>query len=65
MVVIIVDCGDLASPDNGVVSFDNTVEGYVATYQCDNEFFVSGASSRTCGSDGMWSDEAPVCMGKL
>ena len=60
-----VDCGDLPDPNNGAVTLDGTGEGSIATYTCDEGFSRDGPVDRTCGSDGMWSDAAPVCEGEL
>ena len=37
-----------------------------ATYTCDSGYTLErGSTTRTCGSDGMWSGSAPVCQRKL
>ncbi|XP_052803923.1 fibropellin-1-like isoform X2 [Mya arenaria] len=58
------DCGVLASPSNGVVTFTTTIQDSVATYSCDPEFKIDGVTTRTCSavtSKG-WSDTAPTCI---
>ena len=35
-----------------------------ATYTCNTGYIVTGSSSRTCGSDGLWSPAAPTCDSK-
>ena len=35
-----------------------------ATYTCNMGYIVTGSSSRTCGSDGVWSPAAPTCDSK-
>ena len=54
------ECPDLTDPDNGNVNF-NTQEGSTATYTCNTGYQLHGASSRTCQSDGTWSDSSPTC----
>ncbi len=34
----------------------------VATYTCATGYTLNGGSTRTCGSDGMWSGSSPVCQ---
>ena len=36
-----------------------------ATYTCDLDYTLIGVTSRTCDSDGMWSDSPPTCESKL
>ena len=60
-----IDCGDLPSPLNGVVNLTGTVEGSIANYTCNEGFLPDGPVVRMCGSDGMWSGEAPLCEGEL
>ena len=45
------------SPVHGEVQ----TSGNTATYTCDNGYTLSGAQSRTCGADGMWSSVDPEC----
>ena len=58
------DCGDLNDPVNGVVAVNDTVEGSIANYICDEGFSPDGPVDRTCGSDGMWSGVPPMCEGE-
>ena len=34
----------------------------VATYTCTTGYILTGGSTRTCGSDGMWSGSALTCQ---
>ena len=58
------------NPTNGMINYNNvgTVSmrpvGTVATYTCDTGYTLNGNTTRTCGSDGMWSGSAPTCQGK-
>ena len=55
------NCPDLTAPTNGVVSFSATTPGSSATYTCNTGYQLVGTSSRTCQSDGTWSDSDPTC----
>ena len=59
-----IDCGDLSNPVNGRVVLQLTTEGSVATYSCNKGYKLSGSSTRTCGSDGAWTGDAPTCNSK-
>ena len=56
-----VDCGPLAAPVNGTVVISNTTFGSTATYTCIDGYFLTGETTRTCGSDGIWSDSDLTC----
>ncbi len=56
------DCGSLSNPSYGSVSHSQTTEGYTAYYTCNSPHVLSGSSSRTCGSDGYWTNSAPSCL---
>ena len=36
-----------------------------ATYTCNAGYNLTGLISRTCGSDGVWSPDAPTCHSKI
>ena len=63
-------CSDLTVPANGMISYNmGTVSlrpvNTVATYTCDPGYTLNGSTStRTCGSDGLWSGSAPTCQRK-
>ena len=62
--VLIVDfCASLSAPENGNVDASVRTVGSVATYSCDNGFLINGEPQRNCQMDGMWSGEAPTCLG--
>ena len=61
-----VRCQTLEPIANGAVS--NGGVGYWGSsveYSCDNGFMLSGRAIRTCESNGVWTSEAPLCIGKL
>ncbi|XP_064386107.1 E-selectin-like [Halichondria panicea] len=57
-------CLFLPTPTNGVIFYSDTIlgDGTVATYTCDTGYTLNGGSTRTCGSNGMWSGFAPSCQ---
>lgn len=57
-----IDCGDLESPDNGMVDLSNgTTFGSQAVYTCNDPFKLNGNSVRVCQENGEWSGSTPVC----
>ena len=56
-----IDCGDLLDPADGQVSVSGTTTGGVATYSCNQGYGLTGLSTRTCGTDGVWNGTAPTC----
>ena len=52
------------NPGNGTVVVVGNSRGDMATYSCDPGFDLVGVSVRVCGDDGVWSDEAPMCLRK-
>ncbi len=60
-----VDCGDLTDPINGTVDTSSgTTFNMTATYTCDTGYTLTGYNTRTCGSDGVWMPQAPICNRK-
>ena len=59
----IVDCDTApAAPTNGSIGGDTTTTfGSTVTYSCDTGYNAVGATSSSCGSDGMWTEPAPTC----
>ncbi len=62
-------CSDLTSPTNGAIAYNmgttsQRPEDTVATYTCNPGYTLNGDTTRTCGSDGMWSGSPPVCHRK-
>ena len=46
-----------------MVTFGQNV-GDIATYMCNDSFYLRGSMTRICQNNGMWSDEAPMCLCK-
>ena len=55
------DCGDAPGISHGEVTLGSSTFGSTATYSCDSGYELKGSSTRTCGSNGQWSNEAPTC----
>ncbi len=60
-------CMTLTSPTNGVISYSDPTLGNatMATYSCNAGYTFIGGSTRTCGSDGVWSGSPPTCQGEF
>ncbi|XP_064387965.1 uncharacterized protein LOC135336171 isoform X3 [Halichondria panicea] len=68
-------CSSLPIINNGVIRYSPDTTGAfnyatVATYICNEGFFLDGVENRTCYGDvsstaGRWTDTAPVCSGIL
>ncbi len=61
----VVTCPALTDPTNGMVSVPNNNFESNATYTCDTGYTLNGDTTRTCGSDGVWSGSDPTCTRKL
>ena len=62
-IVVAIQCDALSDPDNGAVSVTGTGVGDTATYTCDDGYELIGSSTRTCQSNGEWSESSPTCEG--
>ena len=69
-VPIVITCSDLPSLTNGNIDYggagstDSRPVDTVATFTCNTGYTLNGGSTRTCGSDGVWSGSVPVCQSK-
>ncbi len=69
-VPIVITCSDLPSLANRDIDYGGGSPGSrpvntVATYTCVTGYTLSGGTTtRTCGSDGMWSGFVPICQRK-
>lgn len=61
---IVINCGELSDPVNGMVDVTSTLHDGTATYTCNNGYTIDGPSNRTCGNQGMWSGVEPSCQSK-
>ena len=57
-------CPELMNPENGQVDNNGMTENSTATYSCDNGYTLNGPLTRTCSSDGVWSESEPSCQSK-
>ena len=57
-------CPELEAPTNGNIRVVGYDVGNVTFYSCNVNYQLDGRSTRTCGNDGQWSDEAPTCRRK-
>ena len=58
-------CPVPVDPLNGSVVWTDRSVNSLATYTCTSGFELIGHEIRFCQSDGVWSEEAPTCKGKL
>ncbi len=59
-------CSDLPLLTNGMIYYSegspaNRPVDTMATYSCVTGYTLNGGTTRTCGSDGVWSGSAPTC----
>ncbi len=62
-------CPDLPPLTNGMITYsggstNNRPLESGATHSCNTGYTLTGGTTRTCGSDGMWSGLAPICQRK-
>ena len=57
-------CPTLNDPANGNVNLSGDTLRQTAEYTCNTGFSLVGDSILTCGPDGQWSGNPPVCEGK-
>ena len=67
--VPIVICSDLPSPTNGDIDYgggstNSRPVDTVVTYTYNTGYTLNGGSTRTCGSNGVWSGSDPTCQRK-
>lgn len=62
--LVVIDCGPLENPKNGIVKFGGTIIGSRATYACNKGFTLMGNSNRICQPTGDWSGQEPTCSSK-
>jgi hypothetical protein len=58
---VVANCPALAGPAGGSVVAPMLSFGATATYSCSSGYTMAGAVTRTCKTDGTWSDAAPTC----
>ncbi|CAI8033447.1 CUB and sushi domain-containing protein 1, partial [Geodia barretti] len=55
-------CPTPTDPANGMVVAEGNCEGDTATYTCNEGYKLDGVETTTCGPDGQWSSDRPVCL---
>jgi CUB/sushi domain-containing protein len=56
------ECPTLEDIPNGSVDMTGVTVGSTATYTCNDNYQLMGASTRMCQPDGTWSGEEPMCI---
>ena len=59
------DCRTPEVPTNGMVSFNSTILGSIATYKCNEGCTLDGAVQRICEHSSQWSGGMPQCHGEI
>ena len=60
---IFADCGPVANTENGVVNTSSgTTFSKIASFSCNDGYYLSGAPTITCESSGNWSNGPPQCV---
>ena len=62
--ISVTGCSKLTAPNNGAKSTDETGDGSIVEFTCDQGYTLIGDSSIMC-SDGNWSGNVPVCAGTV
>ena len=57
-------CPELSGIPNGFVNFASRKPGAKANYSCMEGYNLNGTKTRTCNSNGTWSDQEPTCESK-
>ena len=57
-------CPTLEDIPNGSVDMTGVTVGSTATYTCNDNYQLMGASTRMCQPNGTWSGEEPSCIGE-
>ena len=61
--LVVQDCGDPGTPQNGSRRLQGTQYQDMVRYQCDTGFQLSGDEVRTCQESGIWMGSLPTCEG--
>ena len=64
--ILLVSCPSLSNPSNGMINCslgDDGVPSYEDTcnFTCNAGYELTGSDTRTCQSDGTWSDNSTMC----
>ena len=66
MCFLLLACPSLNDPSNGMITCSLGGDGVpdpgdTCTYTCNNGYELTDSQTRTCQSDGSWSNSAPTC----
>ena len=61
---LVIECESLSDPANGMVTVTGLTPGSIATYTCNNSYQLLGNNTRTCDSNGSWTNMEPTCVRK-
>ena len=64
--ILLVSCLSLDDPSNGMIYCslgDDGVHSYedICNFTCNTGYELTGSNTRTCQSDGTWSDSDATC----
>jgi len=62
--ILVASCQVLTVTDGSVTYAPEGIPplvGAVATYTCNENYTLNGASMRTCQDDGTWTEDDPTC----
>ncbi len=62
---LVINCGPLSGPDNGLVTITVDDFGRKGSYSCDTGYLLTEDVIRVCEVNGDWSGTAPTCDRKL
>ena len=60
----VIECDSLSNPANGMVTVTGLTPSSIATYTCSNAYQLLGDDTRTCDSNGLWTNMEPTCVRK-
>ena len=63
--LLVVDCGDPGTPENGRRSLLGTTVGSVVTYECEVGHRQEGLPFRVCQANKLWTNSVPNCSCEL
>ena len=58
-----VDCGYIATPQNGTKLGEETTYPHSMEFSCDEGFIMLGSSIRNCQANGTWDGQETTCEG--
>ena len=63
LLLLVVHCSALSSPDNGTILTNRTEFETEACFTCKSRFQLIGETCIVCTSSGLWSANTPDCIG--